>query len=83
MWKKIDHIENGEVVRLSWEFELSFMIIDVFWHDGDEGVNLQISHPRHRHQFEWTGLTETTIDNLMDRVGNIAQTIMYRRPDER
>lgn len=83
LWKKIDHIEDGDAVRLSWEFELTFIIVDVFWLDGDEGVNLQISHPRQRYQFEWSGLTQETLDRLVDRVGNIAQTIMYRPLDDR
>jgi|SRR5882724_4410129 len=83
LWKKLVNIENGEVVHLSWQFEQTILIIDVFWKDGDEGINLQILHPRQRYQYEWTGLTPVSLDNLVDRVGNIAQKIMYRRPDER
>jgi hypothetical protein len=65
-------------VHLSWQFEQTLMIVDIFWEDGDEGVNLQVLHPRHRHQFEWSGLTPETIDHVCDRVGNLAQVIMYR-----
>ncbi len=81
LWKKLSHIENGEVVNIVWQFEQSLIIIDVFWKDGDEGVNLQILHPRHRHHYEWSGLSADTIYKVIDRIGNVAQLIMYRKPD--
>lgn len=83
LWKPTTHIENGDVVHLAWQFEQTHVIVDIFWLDGDEGVNLQILHPRRRHHFEWHGLTEKTLDGLIDRIGNITQTIMYRSPHER
>jgi hypothetical protein len=83
LWKKLTYVENGEVVQYSWQFEQTLMIVNVFWLDGDEGVNLHIIHPRHRHHYEWSGLTDSTIDRVLDRVGNTAQTIMYRYPDGR
>lgn len=76
-WRKGSHIENGEVVQMEWQFEQTHIILDVFWHDGDEGVNVHCITPRGIHKYEFSGLTPDTIDRVMDRVGNFAQVSMY------
>ncbi len=76
-WKKESKIENGSVVQLEWQFELSHIIIDVFWRDKEEKVVVYCMNPhlplRDR---AWRGLTKTTIRNVLDAVGNFAQIVM-------
>lgn len=81
LWKKLTHIENGEAVSIVWQFEQALIVIDIFWKDGGEGIHLLVNSPRHSHKFTWTGLTEDTLDRLIDRIGNLAQMLMYRYPN--
>lgn len=77
-WKKHDPIQNGEVAQIEWQFEQSRILLDVFWHDDNEHVNLQCISPRMHWKHEWQGLTKGTAAYVMDRVGNFAQIIMSR-----
>lgn len=76
-WKKDDKMENGEVVQLRYQFEQTHILIEIFWHDKQEIVQLQYLGPRSRYSFLWHGLDERTFDRVMDRVGNLAQTTMF------
>ncbi len=77
LWKKESRIENGEVVQVEWQFEQTHIILDIFWHDGEESVNLQYLGPRAKHHFTWHGLNDKTFNKIMDRVGNLAQITMH------
>lgn len=72
-WKKSSRIENGEVVQIAWQFEQAHVILDMFWHDDDEHVNLECRTPRMHSMHEWKGFSESVYDNVMDRIGNFAQ----------
>ena len=76
-WDKTHKWENGEVVHLEWAWEKVHIYIDVFWEDGKETVTLNLKSPRANYDFLWHGLNNQTFNRVMDRVGNIAQTIMY------
>ncbi len=76
-WLKQTKIENGEAVQLHWQFEQTNLVIDVFWQDGKEFVNLQYKSPRVSHSYQWSGLNDQTFNRVMDRVGNLAQVTMY------
>jgi len=76
-WKKSSRIENGEAVQVEWQFGQTHIILNIFWHDGQEAVHLQLHSPRYSHQFVWSGLNNSTFNKVMDRVGNLAQMIMY------
>ena len=76
-WKKDNPIENGEAVRLSWQFGQVTIEMYVFWEDQKEEVKLQCNGPRFHHYHEWSGLKDSTFNNIMDRVGNWAQVVMY------
>ena len=71
-WKKASRIENGEVVQIEWQFEQALVIIDVFWHDGDEHVLLECRTPRVHSTHEWKGLTDMTVSNVVDRINNFS-----------
>lgn len=78
LWKKTTKIENGEVCQLAYQFEQAHIFIDVFWLDGDEGINVECRSPRLHQKHEWSGLTEDTADRVMDLIGNYAQKVQYR-----
>lgn len=77
LWKKESRMENGEVVQIEWQFEMTHVILDIFWHDNQELINLQYLDPRSKHNFTWHGLTDATFNKIMDRVGNLAQITLY------
>lgn len=74
-WKKLSRIENGRVVQLQWQFELAHIIMDVYWHDNDEHIELECKCARLNWNHEFEGLTDKTMDRVMDRIGNFAQII--------
>lgn len=76
-WLKESRIENGEVVQVEWQFELTHIILDVFWHDEEELVQLYYFGPRAKHLFTWHGLNDKTFNRIQDRVGNLAQVTMH------
>lgn len=75
-WRKISHIENGEDVQLTWQWEQSHVHIDVFWQDEKESVHIRLTTPRSSHEYHWHGLNDKTFNKVMDRVGNLVQVIM-------
>lgn len=77
LWKKGNPIENGESVRLSWQFEQTCIQIFLFWEDGKEFVNLKCMGPRADHGYSWSGLDNRTFNKICDRIGNLAQVIMH------
>lgn len=76
-WIKENTVQNGECIQLRWTFEQTHIHLDVFWEDKKETVSLHYLSPRGNHNFLWHGLTEKTVDRVMDRVGNLAQITMY------
>lgn len=80
-WRKENRIENGEVVQLRWQFEQIHFHMDIFWHDGEETVILSYLSPRITHAYTWHKLNDKTLQNIEDRVGNLAQTAMYSYND--
>lgn len=76
-WRKENPIENGEAVHLRWQFEQTHIQIDIFWEDRKETVMLKLIGPRSSHDFMWHGLDDKTFNKVMDRVGNLAQVVMY------
>lgn len=76
-WKKESRIENGEVVQVEWQFEQTHAIIDIFWKDKVETVQLTFFGPRTKHYYIWHGLDDKTFNRVMDRVGNLAQITMH------
>lgn len=76
-WKKLQKIENGRIVQLAWQFEQSHVIIDIFWHDGQETVRLYVFGPIEDHDYTWHGLNNKTFNLVQDRIGNLTQMIMY------
>lgn len=83
LWRKVNLIQNGEAVQLSWQFEQAHIHLNIFWEDAKEIVKLQYLTPRADHAFQWHGLNERTIDMIHDRIGNLAQITMHPpvRPD--
>src|SRR5882757_5321535 len=75
-WKKESRIENGEAVQVEWQFNLTHIILDIFWEDGKEAAHLQFHSPRSSFRYEWAGLNNKTFNKVMDRVGNLAQVAM-------
>lgn len=80
-WKKESRIENGEAVQVEWQFGQIHIIIDFFWHDGVESVFFLYHSPRVNHTYLWSGLNDETFNNIVDRVGNLAQMAMYPLKD--
>ena len=80
-WKKHDKLENGEAVKLEWQFELTHMFLYIFWQDNKEMVKFRYVSPRIEHAHDWPGLDDRTFNNVMDRAGNYAQMAMYRTRD--
>lgn len=80
-WLKHNKLENGEVVELWWQFELTHILLYIFWHDGNELVKFRYVSPRIEHEHQWSGLDDATFNNVQDRAGNYAQMAMYRTPD--
>jgi len=76
-WRKSPKVENGEAVQFAWQWEQTRISMNVFWEDHKETVNLSYTSPRADHFFRWHGLTDGTFNNIMDRVGNLAQVTMY------
>lgn len=74
-WKKVSRVENGEVVQIVWQFEQSFIAIDIYWLDGDEAIEIECKRPRMKTEHKWRGLTLSTLTRVMDRVGNFAQIV--------
>lgn len=74
-WRKIPLRENGEVVQCVWSFESAYIMLEVFWEDDQEGINIQCNVPRvHKTEF-WSGLTKKNANSVMDRLGNFAQAV--------
>jgi len=80
-WTKGNKIENGEAVQLRWQFEQTHIILDVFWEDHKEALHLAYLNPRSSHRFEWHGLSDNSLNKVMDRIGNMAQVTMYPLKD--
>jgi hypothetical protein len=76
-WKKEFKIENGEAIQLRWQFEQTHIVLNVFWEDKKETVNLQYSSPRINHNFQWHGLTNKTFNKVQDRIGNLSMATMH------
>ena len=78
-WKK-ERIENGDkIVHLTWQFESSHIMIDVFWDDEDEFIEVECKLARAPHRdYEFQGLTAETIERVIDRVGNFAMIAMNK-----
>ncbi len=81
LWKKESRIENGECVQVEWQFEQTHVIMDIFWDDHKEFINLMYLAPRAKHSYMWHGLTDKTFNKVMDRIGNLAQMTMYPHPE--
>jgi len=80
-WKKESRIENGEAVQVEWQFQQSHIIVDVFWHDKEERINVYCINPHHRiREGRWRGLTRETGRKVMDMAGNFAQIVMNEIP---
>ncbi len=82
-WKKGDRIENGEAVHMRWQFEQSHILMDIFWQDKKEHVHFQFLGPRVSNRWEWDALDDRTLNKILDRVGNLAQTVMHPPDDYR
>ncbi len=76
-WDKHRKWENGEAVHLLWQWEQTLIKLDVFWEDKKETVKLYFLNPRQTHEFMWHGLTDKTFNNVQDRVGNLAMSVMH------
>lgn len=76
-WRKHAMIQNGESVKLRWQFETTDIIIDVFWEDAQELVVLRYLHPRNQYEFKWHGLTNVTFNKIQDRIGNLSMQAMH------
>lgn len=72
-WKKTSRIENGRVVQLQWQFEVSHIFVDVFWHDPDERVEIECKCARLNWNNEYQGLTDSTAAKVLERITNFAK----------
>lgn len=76
-WKKESRIENGEAVQIEWQFEQSHIIMNVFWHDKREGINIYCLNPHlQTREGKWKGLDKRSEKSVMDMIGNFAQIVM-------
>lgn len=80
-WKKNSRVENNEVAQIEWQFEQAHIILDVFWRDGNERINIECRNPLTIWKHQWEGLTGKTADNAMDRLGNFAQIVQIQSRD--
>lgn len=76
-WRKIPKVENGEAVQLAWQWEQTRISIDIFWEDKKETVNFSYTSPRTDHFHRWHGLDDKSFNQIMDRIGNLAQITMH------
>ena len=76
-WMKQNPIENGESVRLAWQFEQTTMKLYIFWEDKKELIKLKCEGPRIDNIYLWHGLDDKTFNKVADRVGNLAQVTMH------
>lgn len=76
-WRKIPKVENGESVQLAWQWEQTRISMNIFWEEKKEIVHMSYTSPRTDHDYRWHGLTDSTFNKIMDRVGNLAQVTMY------
>jgi len=74
-WKKESRIENGEAVQVEWQYEQSHIILDFFWHDGEERMNLYCISPRNQRRGGWDNISKKTETAIMDIIGNFAQIV--------
>jgi hypothetical protein len=75
-WKKESKIENGRVVQFEWQFEQSHIILDLFWHDGEEHIDIICHNPHHRLRTGTWLLSDPHIEKgIMDKIGNFAQIV--------
>jgi hypothetical protein len=72
-WRKETRIENGEMVQIEWQFEQTHIILNIFWEDHKELVQVHYLGPHADHRFTWNGLSDKTFNKVMDRIGNLAQ----------
>lgn len=78
-WKRESRIENGSVVQLEWQFEQSHIIMDVFWHDGKERINVYCFNPHLPiRKGSWKGLNDETSRMVMNISFNFAQIVMHK-----
>lgn len=80
-WRKVPKVENGVSVQLAWQWEQTRMSMNIFWHDKKELVTFSYASPPVDHDYRWFGLDDITFNNVMDRVGNLAQVAMYSPHD--
>ena len=79
-WKKHNVVQDGQAVNLQWQFEETMMMVNVLWTDKTEAVVLHCVGPMVCHRYFFDGLTDRTFNKVCDRVGNLAQSIMYPPP---
>lgn len=78
-WKMASRIEDGPVVQLEYQFEQAHIVIDIFWNDTEERINIECRDPRMTRKDQLKGLTPETIKVIMDRVGNFAQIVQGKQ----
>ena len=80
-WKKFSHVEDKEIAQIEWQFETARIVLDVFWTQNKERIKLECACSRAHTLNEWDGLTSQTANNVMDRIGNFAQTVAAKRDE--
>lgn len=75
-WKKLIHNENGDTVRLVWQFENYLMIVDIDWHDQEERVKAQLNGSHRNYFTEWAGLNPKTSRYSQERIRTWATGII-------
>jgi hypothetical protein len=76
-WKKYNSIVDKKSTQMEWQFEQTRFALHIFPNDEEEMVILQFFNPIHCARWTWSGLNDKTINKIIDRMGNLAQTTMY------
>ncbi len=76
-WNKLNKIENGESIKIRWQFLQTDIVLKIFWEEEKELVILDYDGPRIDHHFKWHGLNNKTFNNVQDRIGNLAMSALH------
>lgn len=78
-WKQSSRIEDGPVVQIEYQFEQAHVVVDVFWRDSEERLNIECRDPRTTRKDQLKGLNSDTLRIVQDRLGNFAQIVHNRK----
>lgn len=76
-WQKIPMMQNGKAVQLTWHFGQSWIMLNIFWEDGEERVDLAFLSPPMDYDYSFPRLTDLTFNRVSERIGNLAMLALH------